>query len=57
MFNSGFKKSDQVQGQGVPLTRQSFPRGGNPGVFELDSRLRGSDDHFLTTKSCYRIYY
>ena len=22
--------------------------GGNPGVFELDSRLRGSDIHFAT---------
>jgi hypothetical protein len=24
---------------------------GNPGVFELDSRLRGSDNHFLSYSS------
>jgi len=27
--------------------RHSLLRG-NPGVFELDSRLRGSDNHFVT---------
>jgi hypothetical protein len=38
------------------IVHPSFPRracpradgGGNPGVFALDSRLRGSDNHFVT---------
>jgi hypothetical protein len=33
--------------RGVLPTRHSRA-GGNPGVFELDSRLRGNDNHFVT---------
>ena len=33
--------------RGVLPTRHSRA-GGNPSVFELDSRLRGSDNHFVT---------
>ena len=33
---------------GVEMSIRHSRAGGNPGGFELDSRLRGSDNHFAT---------